>query len=124
MHAGMTYVLVLDKGSLIACCPRCGLHFYLEHPGSVKTAFAHDFYSGTELPAIRATYVEGGNTQYCAQVEPIMRKEPQTTVELHFDRCLPTLVAFASEANARKYQAEHGGRLLSYAGALESVRER
>jgi hypothetical protein len=100
------------------------MHYDLSHPGTVKHAFARDFYTLAEIPAEKAHYVEGGNEVYCAHVQPLERKELQSSAELVYDRCTPALIAFATEDDAKKYRAEHGGRLLNYAEARESVRER
>ena len=124
VHEGMGYHLVVAGASKTACCARCGMHFQLLRPGEVRAAFARDFYSGSEIPAENAFYVEGGNEEYCAHVQPVERKEIQGTAELAYDRCTPPLVAFANETAAEKYRAEHGGRLLAYAEALESVSHR
>ncbi len=124
VHAGMGYRLELAARSETACCPRCGMHYELQHAGSVKNALARDFYTGAEIPAQKAFYVEGGNQVYCAHVQPVERKEMQSAAQLAYDRCIPALVAFTTVSDADKYRAEHGGRLLNYAEALESVRER
>ncbi len=123
VHAGMGYRLVLAKGSEAACCPRCGIHYDLNHPGIVHAAFAKDFYTGAEIPAEKAYYDEGGNEVYCAHVKPLERKELESSAQLAYDRCLPTLVAFKTRAEAETYQQEHGGRVLDYAEAVQSVKE-
>ncbi len=124
VHAGMGYRLVLAKRSETACCPRCGIHYDLQHPGTVHAAFAKDFYTAAEIPAEKSYYVEGGNEVYCAHVQPMERKQMESSAELANDRCTPALIAFATEDGAHKYRAEHGGRVLNYAEARESVRER
>ncbi len=124
IHEGTGYRLALAKGSESACCPRCGIHFVLQHPGVVQAAFATDFFSGTEIPAASAYYVEGGDEEHCASVQPLVRKEQVGSASLAFDRCLPTVVAFASDSDAQKYHSEHGGKVLSYTELLESVAKR
>ncbi len=124
VHARMGYRLELAKTSETACCPRCGMHYELSHPGMVKRAFARDFYTGAEFPAEKAYYVDGGNEVYCAHVQPVERKELESAADLAFDRCTPPLVAFATEDGANKYRAKHGGRLLRYEEAVERVRQR
>jgi len=119
----MGYRLVLAKASETACCPRCGIHYDLNHPGIVHAAFAKDFYTGAEIPAEKAYYVEGGNEVYCAHVKPLERKELESSAQLAYDRCLPTLVAFKTRPEAETYQKEHGGRVLNYAQAVQSVKE-
>ena len=49
-----------------------------------------------------------------------MRADSGMICEMHYDRCLPSLVAFANLENVRVYQ-EHGGRLLDLAEARTSV---
>ena len=50
-----------------------------------------------------------------------MRADSGMICEAHYDRCLPSLVAFTNLPNARVYQQEHGGRLLDLAEARTSV---
>jgi nitrous oxide reductase accessory protein NosL len=40
-----------------------------------------------------------------------------------YDRCLPALVTFKTRAEAETYRKEHGGRVLTYAEAVQSVGE-
>ena len=120
----MSYRVEVGEKSEIACCARCGMHYELTHPGTAKRASARDFITGGEIPAEKAFYVEGGNQEYCAHVQPVVRRENQSTAELAYDRCTPPLVAFASSEQAEKYRAAHGGRVLDYSQATESVRER
>src|SRR5262249_435137 len=82
LQEGVGSPLVVAGASKPACCARCGMHFQLLRPGNVRAAFARDFYSGSEIPAEKAFYVEGGNEEYCAHVQPVERKEIQSTAEL------------------------------------------
>jgi hypothetical protein len=107
-----------------ACCPRCALHYTLNHPGVVREAHATDFDSGEALPAESAYYVEGGDVEYCTHGAQPVEREPQGVSVRAYDRCLPTLVAFKTQEHAVTYRKQHGGRVLDYAQAVESVKER
>ena len=87
------------------------------------TAWATDINTGESIPAESATYVEGGDVQYCTHGDQPITRQPQGVSTREYDRCLPTLVAFKTPPEAQAYQQQHGGRVLTYSQALESVRE-
>ena len=116
------YRLDTTDGSIKACCPACAMHFLLQHPGTVRESWASDFSSGRLIPAASAYFDEGGDAQYCTAHHPGMERGPQGVSTRVFDRCLPTLVAFATRDDAERYRHQHGGRVLEYSQALESLR--
>jgi hypothetical protein len=122
MHHGVTYRLELARGFEDACCPRCGMHFQIEHPGEIKHALATDLPSGKLIPAESAFYVEGGDISHCTLHEAPVARQPQGVSVRDYDRCLPSLVAFGSRQSAEAYQKEHGGELLDYPQAMEKVK--
>jgi hypothetical protein len=124
IHAGHEATLLMQDGKKIhACCPRCALH-RVEHgfPKPVQMAVT-DRISGREMRAQDAFYVEGSDELVCippsAAVPP---RQPPVEYERAFDRCSPSLIAFKDEAAARDFAQVHGGRILSYGQAIESVR--
>jgi hypothetical protein len=120
-HAGMSYNVDVGGHTEFACCPRCGMHYQMQHSGEIKRAWATDIDSGELVPAARAYYDEGGDIQYCTHDAQPLQRGPQGVSVRGFDRCLPTLVAFKTRAEAENYQKVHGGRLLNYDQAMESV---
>ncbi len=121
-HGTVAYRLEVGSRTEHACCPRCGMHYAIQHEGSVKQAWATDLNSGKSIPAESAVYVEGGDVEYCTHDMQAVQREPEGMSVRGYDRCLPTLVAFRSRDDADAYQKQHGGRVLDYAQALESVR--
>jgi hypothetical protein len=111
-----------DGGSLDACCARCAMHYMVDHPDAVSHAWATDFASGRKIRAQSAYYDEGGDVQYCTRHDPSVERSPEGVRERTYDRCLPTLVAFANREEAESYRQKHGGRVLTYEEALASVR--
>ena len=122
IHPGMSFLVQTDGHTERACCPRCGMHYALNHPGRDQRLWATDINSGKMIPAETAYYDEGGNINYCAAHGEAVQRQPQGVSVRDYDRCLPTLVAFATRAEAETYQREHGGRVLNYAEALQSVK--
>jgi hypothetical protein len=123
VHAGMSYRLETRRGgSGYACCPRCGMHYTIQHAADVQRAWAVDLNTGESIPAEAAYYEEGGDVEYCTHGEQPVERQPEGVAVRGYDRCLPTLVAFRGRAEAEAYQRQHGGRVLDYAQAIESVR--
>ena len=124
VHSATAYRLKVGDRVVEACCPRCGMRAQVnqEHEKG-GTEWATDLNTGENIPAESAVYVEGGDVQYCAHGEPPMAREPHGASTREYDRCLPTLVAFKTPQEADVYQERHGGRVLSYAQALASVRQ-
>ena len=119
LHPAQTFVVV-SQGSqeLRTCCPRCGLHYVLER--GAKAGSATDFTSGRLIDAAGAFYLEGSDLMQCC-ASTTMRTESGMICDMHYDRCMPSLVAFGSLQNAESYQQEHGGHVLSLAEARASV---
>ncbi len=125
LQAGHASKILLKNGKeLQACCPRCALHHELHHPGELIGIVVADHATGQPIAAQRAVFVEGSDEMSCVPTSATPPREPGINYETAYDRCLPSLAAFRNEDDARSFVAVHGGRVLSYAQALESVRER
>ncbi len=119
LHRAAIYVVHTSNGDLVrSCCPRCGLRYEIESGG--QSAQATDFSSGRLIPAESAHYLEGSDIMECCSEKPF-RAESGVVCDLHFDRCLPGLIAFADAEVAKGYQQEHGGRIITLAMARQSV---
>jgi DeoR family transcriptional regulator, copper-sensing transcriptional repressor len=85
------FVIQLQDGSQRrACCPHCGL-MALSHP-KVATALASDYLYGRMVNVRQATFLFGSSVDLC---------------------CAPSVICFASEADARRFQMGFGGKLYS-----------
>src|ERR1017187_28438 len=75
----------------VACCPRCGMHDQVnQEQGKPGEAWATDVNTGESVAAESATYVEGGDMQYCTHGDHSMTREPNGASIRDYDRCLPT----------------------------------
>jgi transcription elongation factor Elf1 len=124
VHPVTAYRLKVNGHEVAACCPRCGMHAQMnQEQGKPEAAWATDVNTGESIAAESATYVEGGDVQYCTHGDETVTREPHGVSVREYDRCLPTLAAFKTPQEAETYQQQHGGRVLSYTQALASVRE-
>jgi transcription elongation factor Elf1 len=124
VHPVTAYRLKVGDHEVTACCPRCGMHAQVnQEQGKPVAAWTTDVINGESIAAESATYVEGGDVQYCTHGDQPMTREPHGVSMRDYDRCLPTLAAFKTTQEADAYQQQHGGHVLSYAQAFASVRE-
>jgi hypothetical protein len=119
LHPAQTYVVVSQNGhQRRTCCPRCGLRFVIEDSG--KPIQATDFSNRNLINAENAFYLEGSDLMECC-ASTTMRSEGGIICEMHYDRCMPSLVAFANIQDAQTFQQKHGGRVIDLAAARASV---
>jgi len=124
VHPVTAYQLRIGGRKVAACCPRCGMHAQVnQEQRKAGQAWATDVNTGESVAAEYATYVEGGDVQYCTHGDQPMTREPHGVSIREYDRCLPNLAAFKTTQEAEVYRQQHGGRVLSYSQALASVRE-
>jgi hypothetical protein len=112
--AAMTFRIEYANGeSQQTCCPRCGARALDEAGGrEVRRLEAHDFATGRPIDARQAMYVDGSDMEHCSGDRD--SPSPDSGRSLHYDRCLPSLVAFATREDAAAFMQEHGGRLRGF----------
>jgi hypothetical protein len=116
---GTAYRLRLSFGrARHACCPRCGIRFERQHPGSVHAAWVRDFATGHEIAARQAVYVEDSDFSHCAP-GMIARDHEGSCYTKCFDRCFPSLIAFGDEKSADLFRASHGGVIRDFDSLLQ-----
>ncbi len=111
VHASVRTTLALANGrEVIACCPRCALH-YKEEPGNaVREIRVTDHEGGGRLPFTSAFIIEGSDETPCMRHHP-MADESKAPMQVCYDRCMPSLIAFKEDAAVRAFAAEHGGKV-------------
>jgi hypothetical protein len=112
IHSRVRAVLTLEDGKQVtACCPRCALH-YEEEPGDrVKEIRVTDYATHRTLPLERAYLVEGSDETPCLHHHAPMLDDSGTPLRVCYDRCMPSLIAFAKAGAAGSFMKEHGGVL-------------
>ena len=125
VHAEHDSVVRLRDGSSVhTCCPRCALHYELQWPERVARLTVSDRATGKKIDGRTAMYVEGSDDHSCLQVSDAPPREPGIKYDRTFDRCLPSLVAFKDVQAAREFAAAQGGKVVTYAQAVASVKQR
>lgn len=118
LHKETYYRIHLSDGkALDVCCPRCGLRFQEGRKDVVRTEVT-DFDTKRLFHSDQAFYVEGSPVHFCSHA-PLEEDRSGTQYEVAWDRCLPSLIAFESEATAKSFQARNGGVIKTYDELLE-----
>jgi hypothetical protein len=115
-------VFLKDRSRIDTCCARCALHAYVQRKSEVDRMAVTEYAGGEAISAETAFYVEGSDVECCRPDPNSAPREPGVEYDLKFDRCLPALLSFKTEAEALDFQRKYRGRVLRFAQALESVR--
>ncbi|MFO0982472.1 MAG: hypothetical protein U1E76_12185 [Planctomycetota bacterium] len=119
IHLATAFALVKDGKEVWCCCPRCALAWI--DGRRFERATATDHASGEHVAAERCVYVEGADLMPCCAPN-VMLGEAKAPMERCFDRCSPSLIAFALAAQARDFVQQHGGEVVSFEALLAEAR--
>ena len=109
IHSGSRAVVELEGKRLPACCIRCVLTAGRQGL-KVRLVEVSDFLSGEPLSPDAAFYVSGSPVVLCERHEPKFDAEKQAH-EMVFDRCEPSVFAFARREQAEEFARSNGGRV-------------
>ncbi len=119
IHPETSFRITQADGAIkIACCPRCGLTAVIKNGGKVLDAV--DFSSRKRIGAAEAIYLEGSDIMECCSTMGF-RSGEGSYQEIDYDRCMPSLIAFARREDAEAVRQKHGGNILSFEEARQSV---
>lgn len=110
IHATMHTVVKVNGKTRHACCARCALILASQTDQQIEIQEVTDYVTARRLPAADAYYVDGSQVEVCSA--PRLRVDESRTPYVRlFDRCSPSLLAFARENEARDFIAHYGGSL-------------
>ena len=92
----------------VFCCPTCALSAGAQTHEPVRFEQLADYDTGHELPPVDAYAVEGSDLIPCVRSHQMLNRDGQP-VPMDFDRCSPSIIAFANQTSAERFASEHGG---------------
>lgn len=113
VHANTRTLAVVDGAPQAYCCPACVLSEHGQTRRSVEVTSLTDYLTGAPISPERAFLVRGSDIQSCGHATAPVGLDKQP-VERHFDRCSPSLIAFARRADADTFERHHGGQVLAF----------
>lgn len=94
------------------CCARCALTMARQQQKPARIVEVTDYVSNRPIRPDDAFYVEGSRIILCEQHEPLLDSSKHS-YDKTFDRCEPSLYAFARRADAENFAREYGGAVVS-----------
>jgi nitrous oxide reductase accessory protein NosL len=115
IHRGMGVRIQLEgRGPSRACCLRC-VTAYSEQTGkTVRVLSVTDYVSHARVSPERAFYVVGSHVTPCAGPRADVTANRRELPLRDWDRCLPSIIAFARREDALQFRAEEGGGIESF----------
>jgi hypothetical protein len=113
VHPEARTVGTVDGKREVFCCPTCALTDHLQTGKAVTITSLTDAATGNSLAPADAYLVEGSDVNYCMRQRPLIDPDKRAA-PMEFDRCSPSIIAFAGKEAAMQFAAEHGGRILRF----------
>jgi hypothetical protein len=114
IHGGSKTVAIVAGKQEVFCCPACALAQARQSGANLRVLSLSDFSSGQALRPDQAWVVRGSDVSPCHAPEARLTPDKHP-LERAFDRCEPSLLAFASAEAARAFARDHGGAVLPFA---------
>ncbi|MCL4524172.1 MAG: nitrous oxide reductase accessory protein NosL [Acidobacteria bacterium] len=120
IHAASRAVIEVDGQQEAVCCVRCAMTLDQQEQKPVRLIEVTDYIRHTPLAPKDAFYVEGSRIVLCQSHEQHM-DETKHAQERVFDRCEPSVYAFARREEAASFAAQNGGVVLQLAELMNEI---
>jgi hypothetical protein len=114
VHARMRTIGLVNGAKEIFCCPTCAFSLHEQTGESVRITGLADFSTAKKLDPGQAVMVEGSDLNLCVRDHVLVSQNKQIS-PMEFDRCSPSMIAFAGRQEADRFAGEHGGIVVSFA---------
>ena len=108
IHAHSRTVAFAKGKPRLFCCPACALTEHEQEGKPVRITELTSFLTGTRLSPEDAYIVKGSDVNMCAQSHELIDADKRPA-GVQYDRCAPSMLAFARENEAVRFSREHGG---------------
>jgi nitrous oxide reductase accessory protein NosL len=123
LHQGMTVEIQVEgRAPEKVCCLRCAISDSQQTGKTVRVLSVTDYVGHQPVRSDRAVYVVGSGITPCGgpPVEvPASRREASV---VRWDRCLPSVIAFAKREDAEQFQRDAGGAIQTFAQVTEGTK--
>jgi hypothetical protein len=114
IHAYATTIVSGDGGERTFCCLACALSERRQSNGRVRIARVTDYVTRQQVDPERAVIVRGSDVVPCAEHDSMRVGDDKQPMHTLYDRCLPSMLAFANRDQAEAFIRQHGGEVLTY----------
>jgi prepilin-type processing-associated H-X9-DG protein len=117
IHAHSKTVAFADGHSRVFCCPACALSEHGQTGKPVTITRLTSYLTGEPLPPESAYVVKGSDVNMCILTQDIVNADKRPA-DLRYDRCAPSIYAFARQTEAAGFAKEHGGEVMRFPQAV------
>lgn len=121
IHPQSRAVIEVDSKREAVCCIRCALTVAHQQSVSIRLLEVAEYTTGRPIAPATAFYVEGSRIVLCEKHEPMLLDPTKHPYGRVFDRCEPSVYAFARRDDAEAFAARHGGTLRTLAELLKGI---
>jgi hypothetical protein len=104
----MRTVAFVGNRRQVFCCPACARSAAAQAHMTIRFESVADYASGRSLRPKDAFGVAGSNVVPCLRQHEMLNPDGQP-MAMDYDRCSPSILAFASRSTAERFASEHGG---------------
>lgn len=122
IHAVARAVIEVDGKQEAVCCVRCAMTLDVQEHKPVRLVEVTDYMRRLALAPPNAVFVEGSRVVLCQSHEPHLDETKHAQSRI-FDRCEPSVYAFARREEAEAFVAQNGGVVLSFAELMKEFPE-
>lgn len=120
IHAHSKTVALVEGRSRLFCCPACALSQHQQAGKPIKVTQLTSFPTGEALSPDNAYVVKGSDVNMCERTKGLLDADTRPA-DLHYDRCAPSLIAFAQRDEAVQFTREHGGEVMPFSQAAAAL---
>jgi hypothetical protein len=113
LHERSRTVGLLGNSREVFCCPACALTAHRQTGKLVRILELTDYVKDSTLDPKNTFLVRGSDVNLCSHHHPLVDSAKQT-YQVEYDRCSPSVLAFAAEQEAEAFAKEHGGTVLPF----------
>jgi hypothetical protein len=113
VHSHMKTVALVDGKRVNYCCPACALSEHQQSGKQVQVIELTDYLNSAVLKPESSFVVRNSDANPCLQHHPTVDENNQP-LEVHFDRCSPSVLAFQDQKSAAAFAGEHGGQVVRF----------
>jgi len=113
VHSHSRTVAIVDGRARVFCCPACALSEHQQEGKPIRITELTEFLTGAKLSPSDAFIVRGGDVNMCALTHGLTDADKRQA-QVSYDRCSPSMLAFAKRSEAIEFARQHGGQVLPF----------
>ena len=116
VHAHSKTMASIDGHLRSFCRPACALSEHQQTGKPIHIVQLTSFLTGKALAPDDAYVVRASDVNMCERTKEMVEADKQSA-DLRYDRCGPSLIAFAQRSDALLFARQHGGEVMPFSQA-------